>query len=111
VANNRDVVARFVQATLEGWKSFWANPAPAISLIQNANPQADDGWMAYSIATMKELDVIGGGDAATAGIGMMSEERWRQLADFMVQVQLIKPGMDWRSAYTNEFVKDLRITL
>jgi NitT/TauT family transport system substrate-binding protein len=41
----------------------------------------------------------------------MSEERWRQLTDFMVQVQLIKPGTDWRSAYTNEFVKDLRIKL
>jgi NitT/TauT family transport system substrate-binding protein len=111
VSNNRDVVARFVRATLEGWKSFWTNPAPAVSLIQRVNPQADDGWMAYSIATMKELDVIGGGDAATAGIGMMSEERWRQLAEFMAQVQLIKPATDWRSAYTNEFVKDLRITL
>jgi NitT/TauT family transport system substrate-binding protein len=111
VASNRDVVARFVQATLEGWKSFWANPTPALSLIQSANPQADDGWMAYSIATMKELDVIGGGDAATAGLGIMNEERWRALADFMVQVQLIKPGTDWRSAYTNEFVKDLRIKL
>ena len=42
---------------------------------------------------------------------MMSEERWRQLAEFMVQVQLIKPGTDWKSAFTNEFVKDLRITL
>jgi hypothetical protein len=84
---------------------------PALALIQRMNPQADDGWMAYSIATMKELNVIGGGDASTAGIGMMSEERWRQLADFMVQVQLIKPSTDWKSAFTNEFVKDLRITL
>jgi NitT/TauT family transport system substrate-binding protein len=41
----------------------------------------------------------------------MSEERWRQLAEFMAQVQLIKPSTDWRSAFTNEFVKDLRITL
>jgi NitT/TauT family transport system substrate-binding protein len=111
VANNRDVVARFVQATLEGWKSFWSDPAPALALIQRTNPQADDGWMAYSVATMKELNVIGGGDAATAGLGTMTEERWRQLADFMVQVQLIKPSTDWTSAYTNEFVKDLRITL
>jgi NitT/TauT family transport system substrate-binding protein len=111
VTSNRDVVARFVHATLEGWKSFWSDPAPALALIQRTNPQADDGWMAYSIATMKELNVIGGGDAATAGLGTMTEERWRQLADFMVQVQLIKPSTDWTSAYTNEFVKDLRITL
>jgi NitT/TauT family transport system substrate-binding protein len=111
VTSNRDVVARFVHATLEGWKSFWSDPAPALALIQRTNPQADDGWMAYSIATMKELNVIGGGDAATAGLGTMTEERWRQLADFMVQVQLIKPSTDWTSAYTNEFVKAVRITL
>jgi NitT/TauT family transport system substrate-binding protein len=111
VANNRDVVARFVRATLEGWKSFLSDPAPGLALIQRMNPQADNGWMAYSLATMKELNAIGGGDAATAGIGTMSEERWRQLADFMVQVQLIKPGPDWKSAYTDEFVKDLRIML
>jgi NitT/TauT family transport system substrate-binding protein len=111
VESNRDVVARFVQATLEGWKSFLSSTAPALALIQHMNPRADDGWMAYSIATLKELNVIGDGDAATAGIGTMSEERWRQLAEFMVQVQLIKPTTDWKSAYTNEFVKDLRITL
>jgi NitT/TauT family transport system substrate-binding protein len=111
VASNRDLVARFVQATLEGWKSFLADPAPGIELIQRMNPQADNGWVAYSIATLKELNVIGGGDAATSGIGTMTEERWGQLAEFMVQVQLIKPTTDWKSAYTNEFVKDLRIML
>jgi len=110
VAENRDTVGHFVRATLEGWKSFLADPAPGLALIQRTNPQADDGWMAYSVATMKELNVIGGGDAA-AGIGTMTAERWRQLAEFMAQVQLIKPSETWKSAYTTEFVKDLRITL
>jgi NitT/TauT family transport system substrate-binding protein len=110
VAKNRDTIARFVQATLEGWKSFLLNPAPGLAMIQRMNPKADDGWMAYSLATMKELNVIGGGDAAT-GIGIMTEQRWGQLAEFMTSVQLIKPETDWRSAYTTEFVKGLNITL
>ena len=45
------------------------------------------------------------------GIGVMTEERWKQLADFMITVGLIKATTDWRSGYTTEFVKDLRITL
>src|ERR1700682_2685713 len=69
VASNRDVVAPFVRATLEGWKSFLSDPVPALALIQRTNPQADDGWMAYSVATMKDVNVIAGGDAATGGVG------------------------------------------
>jgi NitT/TauT family transport system substrate-binding protein len=111
VERDPDAIARFVRATLEGWKSFLADPAPGLRLIQQMNPQANDGWIAYSLATMKELNVIGGGDAATAGIGIMTEDRWRQLAEFMTSVQLIKPTTDWKAAYTNDFVKDVRITL
>ena len=110
VTKNRDAVARFVQATLEGWKSFLSDPTPGVAMIQQMNPNADDGWMTYSLATMKELNVVGDGDAA-AGIGIMTEERWRQLAEFMTHVQLIKPDTDWRSSYTTEFVKGLGITL
>lgn len=110
VANNRDTIARFVRATLEGWKSFLADPAPGLAMIQHMNPNADNGWMAYSLATMKDLNVVGGGDAA-AGIGIMTEERWRALAQFMIDVQLIKPDTDWHSGYTTEFVKDLSIKL
>ena len=44
--------------------------------------------MDYSVATMKELKVITGGDAATEGIGIMTEDRWGKLAEFMTQVEL-----------------------
>jgi NitT/TauT family transport system substrate-binding protein len=41
----------------------------------------------------------------------MTEARWKQLADFMTSVGLLKSSTDWRSGYTTEFVKDLHITL
>ncbi len=111
LAQNRDVVARFVEATLNGWKDFMSNPAPGVKLIQEMNPKADDGWMSYSVATMKELNVIGGREAATEGLGVMTEERWRELAQLMIDVKVIGRDTDWRSAYTNDFVKDLHIKL
>jgi NitT/TauT family transport system substrate-binding protein len=111
VAANRDTLARFVEATLEGWKSFMLDPAPGLKFIQETNPQAESGWMDYSVATMKELKVIEGGDAATGGIGIMTEERWGKLAEFMTQVELIKPSLDWKAAFTLDFVKSLHITL
>jgi NitT/TauT family transport system substrate-binding protein len=108
---NPDLVARFIKATLEGWKSFLAHPAPGLAAIKRENPEADDEWMAYSVATLRELNVLGAGPAATDGIGTMTEDRWQKLAAFMVQAAMIQPNMDWRQAYTNEFVKDLHITV
>jgi len=104
-----DVVARFVKATIEGWKSFMENPAPAAELIKQANPNMTDGQIAFGVKRLKELQVVTGGDAAKQGIGVMTDERWKKTADFMIAAGLLKPDTDWRKAYTTQFVKDLRI--
>ena len=104
-----DVVARFVKATIEGWKSFMENPAPAAELIKQANPNMSDGQIAFGVKRLKELQVVTGGDAAKQGIGIMTDERWKKTADFMIAAGLLKPDTDWRKAYTTQFVKDLRI--
>jgi len=111
VTKQRDEVGRFVQSSLEGWKSFMADPSPALKLIKAGRPDATDEWLAYAIETIKGLKLVDGGDAQQAGIGVMTEARWKQLADFMTEVGLIKSTTDWKAAYTTEFTKDLRITL
>ncbi len=60
---------------------------------------------------MKELKLLNGGDAEKGGIGVMTDARWKDLADFMVSADMLKPTTDWKSAYTTEFVKDLKITV
>jgi NitT/TauT family transport system substrate-binding protein len=68
-----------------------------------------DGQIAFGIKRMKELKVVSGGDAATKGIGTMSDERWKKSAEFMIGAGLLKPDTDWKRAYTLQFVKDLRV--
>jgi NitT/TauT family transport system substrate-binding protein len=109
IAERPDVVARFVKATLEGWKSFMENPAPAIEIIKKENPNMTDGQIAYAMQRMREMKVVTGGDAATLGIGIMTDARWKKTADFMVAAGLLKPTTDWHKAYTTQFVKDLKI--
>ena len=104
-----DVVARFVRASIEGWKSYMANPAPGNALIKKDNPNMSDGQLAYAMSKLKELKVVSGGDAATQGIGAMSDARWKKTADFMVEWGLLKPDTDWRKAYTLQYVKDLKV--
>ena len=58
-------VAAFVKASAEGWKSYLADPAPANALIKKDNPNMTDDQLAYSVAKLKEMGMVTGGDAAT----------------------------------------------
>jgi NitT/TauT family transport system substrate-binding protein len=68
-----------------------------------------DDQIAFGIKRMKELKVFDGGDAATMGVGIMTDARWEQTYKFMVGANLLKPETDWKKAYTTRFVKDLKI--
>ena len=109
VAERKAALAAFVRATMEGWKSYLANPAPGNELIKKDNPNMSDGQLAYGLAKMKEINLVTGGDAAKYGIGIMTDERWERTAKFMVEWGLLKPETDWRRAYTTRFVKDLKV--
>jgi NitT/TauT family transport system substrate-binding protein len=111
VDKNPDVVARFVKASLEGWKSYMSNPGPANALIKAENPKMGDEQIAFGIAQMKALKVLDGGDAATMGIGIITAARWKATYDFMVAAGLLKPEVDWRAAFTDRFVKDLKLSM
>jgi NitT/TauT family transport system substrate-binding protein len=103
------VVQRFVRASMEGWKSYMADPAPANSLIRKDNPNQTDEQLAYGLSELKEQQLITGGDAAKMGIGIMTEERWKKTHAYMVSAGLLKPDVDYKQAFTTQFVKDLRV--
>lgn len=111
VEKNPDVVARFVKASLEGWKSYMSNPGPANALIKAENPKMGDEQIAFGIEQMKALKVLDGGDAATMGIGIITAARWKATYDFMVAAGLLKPEVDWHAAFTDRFVKDLKLLM
>jgi NitT/TauT family transport system substrate-binding protein len=104
-----DMVARFVRATAEGWKSFLADPAPAATLIKRENPNMTDGEIAFAVQKLKDSQAVTGGDAAQLGIGAMTEARWKKNYDFMVESGLLSPSTEWRKAYTTRFIDDLKV--
>jgi hypothetical protein len=65
---------------MQGWKDYLATPAAGNKLIKEANPKMEDDQIAYSIARFKAIKCITGGDAATMGIGTMTEARLEQNA-------------------------------
>jgi NitT/TauT family transport system substrate-binding protein len=109
VKDKPDVVRRFVKATLEGWKSYLADPAPGNVLIKQDNPKMEDDLLAYGVKKTRELNLFGGGDAARLGAGIMTDARWKATYDFMVTSGQLKPLDNWKQAYTLQFVKDLKV--
>ncbi|MBU0748390.1 MAG: ABC transporter substrate-binding protein, partial [Gammaproteobacteria bacterium] len=64
----------------------------------------------YSVAKLKELGMATGGDAATMGIGVMTDERAKASYDFLVTTKLIDPAkVKLADTYTTAFVKDLKV--
>ena len=104
-----DVVEKFVRASIEGWKSYLADPTAGNVLIKQANPKMSDAQLAFALKRMKELGLVAGGDAATDGIGIMKEERWKASYDYMVSAGLLKAETNWKDAFTIDYVKDLKI--
>lgn len=103
-------VAAFVKASAEGWKSYLADPAPANALIKKDNPNMTDDQLAYSVAKLKEMGMITGGDAATMGIGVMTDARAKASYDFLVSAKLLDPAkVALAKTYTTDFVKDVKV--
>ncbi len=103
----RDLIQRFVDATLEGWAQYLEG-GPAIeaanALIKKANPEQTDDRIAYAIRLLNERGIVMSGDALTGGIGAMSDARWQGFYRSMVDVGVLPAGLDVGRAYTLDFV-------
>lgn len=105
----RDALRRFVQASAEGWKSYFADPAPGNALIKKDNPQMEDDLIAHGLRKMKEYGLVTGGDAARQGILTLTDARWQRTHQFMTEAKLLKRAVDYRKAYTLDIVKDVKV--
>ena len=100
-----DVVQRFIDASIEGWYSYLdGDPTPGNALIKRDNPEMTDALIAYGIDKMKKYGVVDSGDAKTNGIGAMNEARWRDFFGTMAKAGLYPPEMDFKQAFTVQFV-------
>lgn len=109
--NRPKAVAAFLQATMEGWRSYLRDdPSPANALIKRDNPQMTDEQIAYGIRMMKQMELVSGGDAARMGIGAMTPERLKATFDMMVAMKLIDPAkVDFRRTFNADFIKNIRV--
>ena len=105
IAKRKDVVQRFVDASAIGWYHYlYGDNTKANELIKKDNPEMTDDQIAFSVAKMKEYGLVDSGDTLKHGIGAMTDARVKSFYDQMVKAGVVKPGLDYKKAYTLEFV-------
>ncbi|MCA0401536.1 MAG: ABC transporter substrate-binding protein [Proteobacteria bacterium] len=97
------LVQKFIEATVAGWASYLgATPESRAvhALIRTANAVHSEEHLASARTAMIERALITGGDARKAGIGTMTDQRWKALAGELVAASLVRADFDIAGAYT-----------
>lgn len=96
---NSDLVARFVRATLRGYKYALEHPEEAVADTLKYDPKLD---AATQTAQMKaQAPLI---DTGNQPIGWMGDDVWQNTADILLAGGFIPSAVDVKSLYTNEFI-------
>jgi NitT/TauT family transport system substrate-binding protein len=105
VTTKKDLVQRFIDATLKGCYAFLdGDPKMAFEAIKKDNPEMGDDQMKYTWDALKNNEIFTSGDAKTMGIGAMTDERWKAIWDQMTKDKIADSGEDYKAAYDSSFV-------
>lgn len=105
IARDPETVRAFVAASIAGWRDYLTgDPAPGNALILADNPEMTEEVLRHAIGEIDRYSLAMGGDAATGGIGIMTEARWRAFFEIMSDAGLYPRDLDWRAAFDLGFL-------
>ena len=99
IADDPDVVERFLRATARGFADAIADPQAAVDILVEANPEIDSDLESQGIGLLAPLWSEEGVD-----FGHQSMERWEGLAAWMKSEGLLGEDVDAADAFTSEFM-------
>ncbi len=100
-----DAVRAFVAATARGWYDYLhGDPSPGNALILRDNPEMSSDVLEQAHARLHEYAIVETPDTRRDGIGTMRESRWQEFHAVMSAQGLYAPAMDWRRAFTLDFL-------
>lgn len=100
-----EVVQCFVDGSIRGWYHYiYGDNAAANQMILEANPDMSQDRIDYAISAMIDYGIVDSGDALDLGVGAMTEAKVKDFFDKMVAAGVIPSDIDWRAAFTSEFV-------
>ena len=100
-----EIVAKFVRASLRGWRDYLNDPSPAHAVIVKLNPALNPEWMQFSWQALRDGHFVTGNDPGSTELGQMTSDRWTTMAQQLVELKMISTGIAPTKAYTLQFVQ------
>jgi NitT/TauT family transport system substrate-binding protein len=111
IENRPEHVQAFVNATIEGWRSYvYGDPSPGNQLILAANPDMTPEIIEQAIEQMRSRAMLQSEDTNAHGIGTMTRERWQMFFDTMSAHGVYAPTLNWQHAFTTRFVNQTQVS-
>lgn len=101
IAKDPAAIHAFVEASAIGWKNYLhGDPKPADTLIMKDNPEMTEDVLSQARDKMRTYGLVDGGDAATLGVGAMTDRHW---ADFFM-IASDKGPANYKDAFSLDFL-------
>jgi NitT/TauT family transport system substrate-binding protein len=99
-----EIVAKFVRASLRGWRDYLNDPAAANDAIAKLNPAMSRDQMAFTLQALKDGNFIVGSDPGGSQLGQFDPARWQTMYRQLLDLKIITKPFDPTIAYTREFL-------
>jgi NitT/TauT family transport system substrate-binding protein len=100
-----DVVAKFVRASIRGWKEYLRNPGPTNAHLLTLNPALNAAQEAYTAEALRDGEFVNGGDRSGAKVGQMRADRWQTGFDQLKSLGILHENFDPSTAYALKFAQ------
>jgi NitT/TauT family transport system substrate-binding protein len=105
VQQHQDIVAKFVRASIKGWRDYLNDPAASNAAIAKLNPALNPEWMQFTWQKLREGHFVAGDDASGAQLGQMEPKRWATMYEQLSDLKVITNPFDPATAYTLQFIQ------
>ncbi|BBH52528.1 ABC transporter substrate-binding protein [Fluviispira sanaruensis] len=99
-----EVVGKFVQATIEGWKNYLEDPVLGNELIKKANPNMTDDLLKFAHKKLISENILTGKDGNLFEIGAMTDVRWSEFMNMLIKNHVFDENVDYKSIYTLKYL-------
>ncbi len=102
IADNPDVVGRFVKATQKSYEAMFADPDAAVAAVKKEKADLDEATLKSQI--LETSDIIQRGSVEGEPFGYNPPETWDQTLEIMKTYRGLETDMPATDFYTNEFI-------
>jgi ABC-type nitrate/sulfonate/bicarbonate transport system substrate-binding protein len=103
IANDPEIIQKFVKAVTRGYKDAIADPLDAVAVLKSVKPETDLAIENPGVALLAPLWATDNGV-----FGWQEQARWDEFANWMVASGRLSSADDASAAYDNSFVENAR---